>query len=97
MANVIFIPPFAAAGRRWDPGTDEDWIIGPADAFRHSTISVTAHAHEPVLSGRHSVIVVQELRVENRTPGEVLIGVRMRNFGDTTLRSYYIMMSTVGA
>ncbi|HDR8043346.1 hypothetical protein CBR59_30470 [Bacillus thuringiensis] len=96
MANVIFTPPFPVAARRWDPGTDEDWILGPADAYRYSTITVTAHAHEPVYAGKHSVIAVQELRVENRTPGETLIGVRMRNFGNVTLRSYYIMVSTVG-
>lgn len=96
MANVIFLPPVPVAGRRWVPGTDEDWILGPMDAYRHSTITATAIPDDPILVGRHSVIVVQELRVEQRTPGEVLIGVRMRNFGDVILRSFFIYVSTVG-
>ena len=47
MANVIYLQP-VPYNESLAPGQESEWWLGPMDAYRHSTIMVTAHAYEPL-------------------------------------------------
>ncbi|HDX9637725.1 TPA: hypothetical protein ROY20_005682 [Bacillus cereus] len=93
MANVTILPPNSFT-TRWSPGTEQEYWIGPMDVFRYSTITVTPHAYEPTYE--KNLISVLEVKIEERPPGEVIVHVRMRNSGTSTIRSFYLITSTVG-
>ncbi|PDZ08455.1 hypothetical protein CON70_27580, partial [Bacillus pseudomycoides] len=88
--TLIRYGPFT---ENWSPETEKSYWMGPMDVFRDSTITVTPHASEP--RSEKNIISVLETQIEERPPGEVIVNVRMRNVGSSTIRSFYLYVSTI--
>jgi hypothetical protein len=65
------------------------------DAYRNSTITVTAQGYEPVFET--TAIAVEEIALEWKTDGNRIIHLVFRNSGSVPIRSFYVFTSTVGA
>jgi hypothetical protein len=93
MANVVLLNPLSIVDRL-PPGTPRTWGIGPADLYKYAAITVTAHGYEPLVEDTQ--MSVDEVTVQERSVGDVIIWVTVRNTGASTIRSFYLYICTIG-
>ena len=96
MANVIMLAPnYFVVNPPLQPGARWSGWMGPMDAFRNSTITVTAQPYEPVFET--TAMAVEEIALQWKTDGNRIIYFVFRNSGSVPIRSFYMFTSTVGA